>query len=485
MKKIYLLQVIVGILMCVSAAAQPTQPDAPPAGNSANCTQPVSETCIGASTVVTSFKNGTLRSGSPTSLPALYTFYNVAMVNGQQINATVTVESQLNCDMSSTAFSVDDDNATDQNGNSVSTFFAPRITPASNLTTTDVRGYVQFTIRFYVENGTAGEQYPADYATVPPFGGLSGLNYIHYDIDGSKVGTNGWFRETGVVKNVAGSTINADVTTELTSYTYTDNGNWKGFAGSVFERDGLSRCAQTAAAANFTSPQASITMRMGYDYNYDGTSYNQRPTRQFGSRFGCFAFPQQTTLPVKLLSFNGVLKNNFTFLHWEAENQVNFSAYEIQRSTNGVDFTSLSVTTRQGTGMEKEVYQYADNLSGTGSPVFYYRLRMIDIDGKFTYSNVIMIRTDQSNMGGLVISPNPMINGNTATVRFESTNNKKVEFRVVDMSGKVVLRQQNLVQEGANSVAINNLGQVQAGMYILQMADGETVQSVKFTIYHQ
>ncbi len=196
MKKIY--SILFAILLYYGAIAQPTQPNAPLACNSNNCTPPTSETCIGNSNVVTSFTGATLRSGSPTSLPALYTFYNIATVSGQQINATVTIDAASNVSMTGGNFSIDDDGATDQGGNSISSFFAPRITPSSNLTTTDQRGYVQFTIRFYLENGTAGQQYPADYATPPPGGGLSGLNYIHYDIDGSTVGTGGWFRETGV-----------------------------------------------------------------------------------------------------------------------------------------------------------------------------------------------------------------------------------------------------------------------------------------------
>ncbi len=483
MKKLYFTGVLLCGLLYTVANAQPTQPGTPPSGNSNNCTQPISEICQGSSTVITNFQNGTLRSGSPTSLPALYTFYNVATVNGQQINATVTVDAQVNCDMGNGSFSIDDDAANDQAGNSIATFFAPRIRPASNLTNADVRGYVQFTIRFYLDNGTGGQQYPADYLTLPPAGGLSGLNYIHYDIDGTSVGSGGWFRETGVVQNVSGSIIVGDMSTELTAYSYTDAGGWKGFAGSVYERDGVSRCAQVAAAATYSSPQQTITMRMGYDYNYEGTSYNQRPTRQFGSRFGCFTFPQQTTLPVRLLSFTGTLKNNITVLNWEAENQVNFSAYEIQRSTNGVDYTSLSVKERQGTGMEKQQYTYGDNLAGIAGNVFYYRLRMLDIDGRFTYSNVIMVRTDQKNVDGLALSPNPVVNGGLANVRFESTSHKKVEFRVVDMSGKVVLKQQNVVQEGFNSVAITGVGKLNPGMYVLQMSDGMTLETTKFTVY--
>ncbi|HMU44872.1 MAG TPA: T9SS type A sorting domain-containing protein [Chitinophagaceae bacterium] len=483
MKKYYFFGVVVLMISFTRIMAQPTQPNAPLPGNSSNCTPPVSEICQGNSTVVTSFTNATLRSGSPTSLPAVYSFYNVASVNGQQINATITIDQQLNCSMSGSNFSIDDDAATDQGGNSIASFFAPRITPASNLTNSDARGYVQFTIRFFIENGTSGQQYPGDYTTPPPFGGLSGLNYIHYDIDGSSVGNGGWFRETGLIENVSGSAILGNANTELTSYTYTDGVSWKGFAGSVYERDGVSRCAEVAAAVNYLTPQSSITVRMGYDYNYNGTSYNSRPTRQYGSRFGCFTFPVQTPLPVHLLSFSGALKNNIAVLQWEAENELNFSAYEIEKSETGINFSSLSVVSAKNAGFERQQYQYADNLTGTAGEVFYYRLRMIDIDGKFTYSNVIMIRKGGTKVDGIVLSPNPVASNGSLTVRFESGLSKSVEIRVIDMSGRVVLKQYNNVQEGSNSVSIKNMSGLMPGTYVLQMNDGVAVENVKFTIY--
>lgn len=483
MKKYYLPLVTALLFSYQFIAAQPTQPGAPIACNDNNCTPPVSETCTGSSTVITSFTGGNLRSGSPTSLPAVYSFYNIATITGQKINATITIDAQSNCAMTGSNFSIDDDAATDQAGNSIASFFAPRITPSANLTTSDLRGYVQFTIRFYLENGTAGEQYPSDYATPPPAGGLSGLNYIHYDIDGSTVGgSGGWFRETGVVQNVAGSSINADASTELVSYTYTDGGSWKGFAGSVCERTGVSRCSQVTVAAAYATPQTQITFRMGYDYNYSGTNFNSQPTRQFGSRFGCFNFPQQTPLPVKLISFGGTLKNNTAFLNWIADNQVDFSAYEIERSVTGTDFSSIGVKQRQGTGAERQQYQFTDDLAAVNSDVFFYRLKMIDMDGRFAYSNVIMIRKGGVKAGGLIVSPNPVAGNGMTTVRFEANTKGTVELRIIDLAGRVVLKQQNNVYEGTNSITMSNLNKLQPGMYLLQMSNGEATEVTKFTI---
>ena len=483
MKTINLL--LIALIFYSNAFAQPTQPGSPLPGNSSNCTPPTSENCSSGSTVVTSFTGAILRSGSANTVNAVYSFYNVTTVSGQQINATITIDATSNVSMSGSNFNIDDDGATDQAGNSISSFFAPRITPSGNLTTTDLRGYVQFTIKFYLENGTAGQQYPGDYTTVPPFGGLTGLNYIHYDIDGATVGSGGWFRETGVVRNVGAPVINGDASTELTAYNYTDGVNWKGFAGSVYERTGVSRCSQVTAAASFATPQTQITVRMGYDYNYDGTSFNSQPTRQYGSRFGCFTFPQRTTLPVTLLSFNGAYKNNSTLLNWAAENQINFDHYEIERSGDGTSFTGIaSKTATQNNSSAREQYQYTDNIAAVSGNVFFYRLKMVDANGTFKYSNVIMIRKDQKSIIGMSINPNPVISGGMATVRFEAGTSSTVEFKVVDMSGRVVLKQQNNVTEGTNSIAITNLDRLQPGMYVVQMNDGSAVSVVKFTIAH-
>jgi Secretion system C-terminal sorting domain len=483
------------LLLCVfvfNTLAQPPQPSAPLTCNTSNCTAAVSETCTGASTIVTNFTNGFLRSGSPASVPgtpgggakaaAVYSFYNVATITGVQINATITIDAELNCDMTGAEFNMDDDGATDQSGASIASFFAPRITAANNLTTSDARGYVQFTIRFFTENGTAGEQWPADYTNVPPSGGLSGLNYIHYDIDGSTVGSGGWFRETGVVQDVTGSVINGDASTELKSYTYTDGGNWKGFAGSVCERTGVSRCAQVAAAASYATPQTSITFRMGYDYNYTNSNFNSRPTRQYGSRFGCFSFPQLVPLPVKLISFTGVYKNNNTLLDWVAENQINFAGYDVERSINGILFESIAHKNKTTNGLGQEEYKYTDDLSIINTDIAYYRLKMMDIDGRFSYSNIITIKKSERDMKGVTISPNPVTGTDYATVKIPSTANSNAIIRIIDMSGRVMQQQQTRLIVGTNNITISSLNKLQAGVYVLQVTEGVKTEVIKFTI---
>ena len=462
MKKIY--STLSAIVMYCAAFAQPTQPNAPLTCNGGNCTQPTSETCIGNSTVVTSFTGATLRSGSPTSLPALYTFYNIATISGNQINATVTIDQVSNVSMTGGNFSIDDDGAVDQNNNSITSFFAPRITPAGSLASTSIRGYVQFTIRFYVGDGVGGQQYPSDYTTIPPSGGLTGLNYIHYDIDGSTVGTGGWFRETGVVKNVSGLSINGDLSTELASYTYPDGGDtYKGFAGSVCERTDVSRCAQVAAAASYATPQTSITVRMGYDYNRTNSNMNQQPTRQYGSRFGCFSFPQQSTLPVYLKSFSAdrYQRSTTVNLKWTTSSEINNVGFEIQANKGNDNWVTIGyVASAAVDGNSSSDLNYTFNDNNNEKSITQYRLRQIDKDAKFKFSDIRSVRGLEQK-GGIIIYPNPSTDGRINVV-FDERNAVR-DISVLDMSGRVVKKISGVTN---SNIQIENL---MPGIYSLRV----------------
>jgi Secretion system C-terminal sorting domain len=191
-------------------------------------------------------------------------------------------------------------------------------------------------------------------------------------------------------------------------------------------------------------------------------------------------FPQLSSLPVKLLSFSGSYRNQQTLLNWETESLQNFDYFEIERSSNASDYISIGTKSAANAGSLQN-YQFTDDLSTASGIVFTYRLKMVDIDGQFKYSNVIMIRKETKNIKGISINPNPAINGMT-TVRFTASASGSFDVRIVDLSGKIVLQQQNKVTEGNNSISINGLDRLPPGMYVLQMSDGNEAQSAKFTI---
>jgi hypothetical protein len=193
-------------------------------------------------------------------------------------------------------------------------------------------------------------------------------------------------------------------------------------------------------------------------------------------------FPAQSTLPVTLLNFSAAYRNGATVLNWETENEVNFSHYEVERKTeSGADY--IIVDSKQANGNAgRSAYTSSDNISSLTDGVVYYRLRMVDVDGKFKYSNVIMVRKEKKTITGISLSPNPVISTANATVRFEAASNAVVSLRVMDMAGRQVLSQQNNVTGGTNSIQVNNLNRLQPGLYIIQLVNGNELSAFKFSV---
>jgi hypothetical protein len=486
MKKYFLLLTGYALFSTGIVFGQPTQPANPAAGNASNCTVVGTgnvqlDACPANSTIfVSNFQGGVYNrgnNGNHLGTGAVWRFANIGTVSGITINAEVTVNGSSNA----TLQNMDDNSATDQAGNSVADFFGPVIAPDVNLNNSDRRGYVEFTISFY----QGVNNYAASIT-------MNGLNFVSYDADGS-YNTNGtpsqtWLRETRVAQlySPGNPTILANNSSELTAYNYTDPiaTSWTGFAGSVYERTGISRCAQVASSFKYGSGAAgrsSITFRFGYDFKA-GSGYNVgNPGRQYGARFGCYNFPSQTTLPLKLLSFNGAYRNQHTTLSWSTENEQNVDRFQIERSSDGVTYSVIATQGAKG-GVSKTEYALTDDLAAASGNTFFYRLKVIDIDSRFNYSQVVLIRKDRNSINGISVSPNPAISGNTVTARFEATISTAVDFKVLDLTGRIVLSQQNKVYEGANSVVINNLNRLQPGTYILQMKSGNTTEMAKFTI---
>ncbi|MET0638261.1 MAG: T9SS type A sorting domain-containing protein [Chitinophagaceae bacterium] len=482
------------LLILLSAAftskAQIPAPGAPPNCNSNSCiTNSQIDACPpGTNNVVSSTRNGQYNRGNDAaqlSAGAVWRYRNMATVSGVTVNVEVSIDETYN----SILEDIDDDNARDQNNGSMASYFCPRIGADRNLTgtsTSDRRGYVQFTMKFYKNSSGTNNNTSADFGTLV---NLTNLNYVHYDIDGFSSGANigapgKWYRETGMAKRITANNpqVISNATTDLLAYTYTSQGSdWTGYAGGICEKDGVSKCAQNVAAFKYNGAFTSITFRMGYDYN-PGSNIGQ-PVRQYGSRLGCFNFPQESILPVTLVSFNAIFRDNTTTLKWVSENEVNFEKFIVERSTDGNSFTEVGQLAALGSaqGETTRRYEFNDNLSAASGTVFYYRLKLQDIDKKYTYGSTIMVRKEVTSVNSILLSPNPVTSGKT-TVRFSSKRNAAVDIRVSDMTGRTVLQQQSKIFEGANSLSINQIDKLLPGIYTLQLVNEGEISVIKFSV---
>jgi hypothetical protein len=177
--------------------------------------------------------------------------------------------------------------------------------------------------------------------------------------------------------------------------------------------------------------------------------------------FGVFMYQ---TLPVDLVSFNGILNGNISKLKWVVENEIQFDDYDLERSVDGINFSKIATINTRGLGAAQQTYNYDDNLAGFTGKV-YYRLKMNNLDRSFKYSNIVIVRL--SKIKTTDIYPNPFTQ--FIKVEVESAAREKALIKVIDLNGIVVVNQSAMLQIGGNQITINNLAKLAQGTYFLEI----------------
>ena len=186
--------------------------------------------------------------------------------------------------------------------------------------------------------------------------------------------------------------------------------------------------------------------------------------------------PLGSALPITLGEFNGRKENKTNVLNWNTITENNCKAFEVQRSTNGTDFSALGMVNSQavnGISNLELAYSFIDVNPKEGHN--YYRLRQIDLDGKSTYSKQIDLLVN-SNGSVVNVYPNPA--KDNVTIDYASNSNASLSLQIIDMSGRVIKQVQTKVASGNNAMIIS-LDGVSAGMYQLQLIENNRLTHVQ------
>ena len=171
------------------------------------------------------------------------------------------------------------------------------------------------------------------------------------------------------------------------------------------------------------------------------------------------------TLPVKLISFSGRLNGTRTDLNWVTANELNTKQFEVERSGDGQNFTKIAAVNARGNSNTPTSYDLVDPTPLQG--VNYYRLRMVDIDGKFEYSQIVIIRIDNSVQLITKVAPNPFTG--KIDVYLTLTHNTPVDFRFIDINGRMVFSKSVKGLKGFNWFTINDLDRLPSAPYMLHI----------------
>ena len=178
-------------------------------------------------------------------------------------------------------------------------------------------------------------------------------------------------------------------------------------------------------------------------------------------------------LPVKLTSFDGTYADGVATLNWQTSQELNNDRFELYRSYDGNNFELAATIAGAGNSSLPKNYTYQDRINLDGN--VYYKLKQIDIDGKFSFSNIVRL-SSSDNSASFKVYPNPVTNN--FTVSFSTPKTGVATLLIRSTNGQTVYRKSLSVIKGNNSVSISGQ-QLSTGMYYITVTNDEINYNAK------
>ncbi len=201
---------------------------------------------------------------------------------------------------------------------------------------------------------------------------------------------------------------------------------------------------------------------------------------------GCALFDCQTDcinaefqgplLPIELSYFEAKKVGDDIVLNWETQQEINSDYFIIQRSFEGRTFENIGEVQGAGNTSTIQYYQFIDNPEKRG--VIYYRLKIVDNDRSYEYSDLVTITTDYLETEVKVtVFPNPASKSqNELTIKWESPASE-FTISIHDNLGNTLYEKHTSIYGLTTNIDVANLG---AGVYYIILNDGSRVQTHRF-----
>jgi uncharacterized delta-60 repeat protein len=176
-------------------------------------------------------------------------------------------------------------------------------------------------------------------------------------------------------------------------------------------------------------------------------------------------------LPVSLLDFNAVLQNKSVLLKWKIASEKNLTGFVIERSADGNRF--MEINSVKATGVSAFTRDYSIMDEQPLKDINFYRLKIVDVDGKFTYSNIVAVKINAEIK--LQIYPNP-----AERILFVEANgsNENAIVQIVDGGGRK-LKEVKVFLNGKTSFSVD-ISSLANGIYNLILHKKEKTELQKF-----
>lgn len=184
---------------------------------------------------------------------------------------------------------------------------------------------------------------------------------------------------------------------------------------------------------------------------------------------GVSTVPVQVVLPINLLSFSANKMNNDVLLNWTASDARNFSHFEVERSTDGLSFSYIGLGNLRVTAPGTLRYDFKDMgilQSIAPGQSMYYRLKMIDADGRTEYSKTVKV-DNEFKPGTISAYPDPFTN--EILVKISTLKEERINLLMADVKGNTVSLIQKTLQAGENNITLYPPQHLPKGVYLLRV----------------
>lgn len=367
-------------------------------------------------------------------------------------------------------------------------------------------GNLQNTHILYLNNNQLTGNIPASFGSLK---NLDSLGLQYNQLTGSIPSTLGNLKATSKITiNLSNNQLSGTVPSSLENLTYA----YTSLENNEFVFDGMEGFAQKFLLACDYAPQAIIplnkngnilsvyaggtlsnntykwyngsmlvaTISADSTYTIPGAgSYWVAVTNKIATQLTLYSDTLLSVLPVTLVNFTVTKQNNQSnLLQWTTAQEFNSSYFSVERSFDGTNFSTLGNVNAKGNSSVQSNYTYTDNMLSTLNlppPTTFYRLKMVNIDGSYTYSEIRSV----SNKVSFAVSLYPNPANNYLNVTINAAQNEIAKMQVINMDGKIIISTSSNIAVGTTTNNIN-VSSLSSGTYFIKIETSEGQSTLKF-----
>jgi len=300
----------------------------------------------------------------------------------------------------------------------------------------------------------------------------AGVTYVPGSMQVYSYSTNSWSRQTDAKDNdLAYSTVTTGGVQYLTFYV---GSGATGISGGTLGA-GDQYLVQFLVT---TSPDVNLMSTVSNTAFITGTGSQTGNLSTSITNQSTAIISPANSLPVTLLSFSATKSGTNANLVWETTMEKDNNHFDLERSSDGINFEKVGTVVGSGTTTLLRNYEYTDDIEGL-SGIINYRLKDVDNDGSFGYSKIVALRVVGSSLtASFSVYPNPFESSLKVLVNSNSAN--EAIINLINTAGQRLVSRLVSIQAGQNTGVLSDLGGLQPGTYIVEMVtpDGKNYQKV-------